>query len=81
MDGPIDVKRKGGESVGYGVNYVTFTFDLTHAIDLWFFKVNFQNNCILGIFIWLMWNKIKQSIKYWADCVVLPFDHTHDLAL
>ena len=59
MGGPIDVKRKGGESVGYGVNYVTFTFDLTHAIDLWFFKVNFQNNCILGIFIWLMWNKNK----------------------
>ena len=36
--GPIDVKRKGGASVGYWVNYVTLTFDLTHDLDLWFFK-------------------------------------------
>ena len=34
MVGPIDVKRKGGASVGYWVNYVTLTFDLTHDIDL-----------------------------------------------
>ena len=35
MVGPIDVKRKGGVSAGYWVNYVTFTFDLTHDLDLW----------------------------------------------
>ena len=34
MVGPIDVKRKGGTSVGYWVNYVTLTFDLTHDLDL-----------------------------------------------
>ena len=34
MVGPIDVKRKGGASVGYWVNYVTMTFDLTHDLDL-----------------------------------------------
>ena len=34
MVGPIDVKRKGGALVGYWVNYVTFTFDLTHDLDL-----------------------------------------------
>ena len=28
--GPIDVKQKGGASVGYWVNYVTFTYNLTH---------------------------------------------------
>ena len=44
MVGPIDVKRKGGASVGYWVNYVTLTFDLTHDLDLWFFKVKFQSN-------------------------------------
>ena len=32
--GPIDVKRKGGASVGYWMNYVTLTFDLTHDLDL-----------------------------------------------
>ena len=43
MVGPNDVKRKGGASVGYWVNYVTLTFDLTHDLDLWFLKVKFQN--------------------------------------
>ena len=33
MVGPIDVKQKGCASVGYWVNYVTFTFDLTHDLD------------------------------------------------
>ena len=23
----------------------------------------------------------SKSVRYWADCVVLPFDHTHDLDL
>ena len=35
--GPIDVKRKGGASVGYWVDYVTLTFDPTHDLDLGFF--------------------------------------------
>ena len=34
MVGPIDVKRKVGASVGYWVNYVTLTFDLTDDLDL-----------------------------------------------
>ena len=29
MVGPIDVKRKGSALVGYFVNHVTLTFDLT----------------------------------------------------
>ena len=52
MVGPIDVKCKGGASVGYWVNYVTLTFDLTHDLDLWFFQVKFQNSYIWGIVIW-----------------------------
>ena len=62
MVGPIDVKWKGGASVRYWVNYVTLTFDLTHGLDLWFFKVKFQNSCIWGIAIWLMWNKKKANL-------------------
>ena len=73
MVGPIDVKQKGGASVGYWVNYVILTFDLTHDLDLWFFKVKFQNSCIWGIFIWLMRNKKKAN-----QLDVGPFDHTHD---
>ena len=54
MVGLIDVKQKGRASVGYWVNYVTLTFDLTHDLDLWFFKVKFQNSYNWGIVIWLM---------------------------
>ena len=61
MIGPIDVKRKRGASIGYWINYVTLTFDLTHDLDLWFFKVKFQNSCIWGIVIRLMWNKKKAN--------------------
>ena len=32
--GPIDVKQTEGASVGYWVNHVTLTFDLTHDLDL-----------------------------------------------
>ena len=61
MVGPIDVKRKGGALVGYWVNYVTLTFDLTPGLDLWFSKVKCQNSCFSGIVIWLMWNKKKAN--------------------
>ena len=45
MVGQIDVEQKGDALVGYWVNYETLTFDLTHDLDLWFFKVKFQNSC------------------------------------
>ena len=50
MVGPIDEKRKGGASVGYWVNYVTLTFDLTHDLDSYKkfnsgFQFQFQFKC------------------------------------
>ena len=57
--GPIDMKRRGGASFGYWVDHATSTFDLNPDIDLWFFKVKFQNSCIAGIVICLMLNKNK----------------------
>ena len=82
MVGPIDVKRKGSALVGYWVQYVTLTFDLTHDLDLGCFKVKFRNSSIWGIFgvIDVKW-KESDLIWYWADCRTLPFDHTHDLDL
>ena len=47
--GLIDVKRMGSASVGYWVQYVTLTFDLTHDLDLGCFKVKFRNRSISGI--------------------------------
>ena len=77
---PIDVKRKRSASVGYWVQYVTLTFDLSYDLGLGCFKVKFRNSSIPGI-VSLIDAKWKQSdlIWYWADCMTLPFDHTHDL--
>ena len=47
MVGPINMKQKRGASFGYWINYVTSTFDLTHDLDLGFFKVKFRNICSL----------------------------------
>ena len=82
MVGPIDVKHKGNESVGYWVWYVTLTIDLIHVLDLGCFKVKFQNSCISGIvgLIDVKW-KGSESIGYWADYMTFPFDHAHDLDL
>ena len=57
MVGAIDMKRKGGASVGYWVNYVTLSFDFTHNLDFRLFKVNFQKSWIAEIVILLMWKK------------------------
>ena len=82
MVSPIDVKRKGSALVGYWVQYMTLTFDLTHDLDLGCFKVKFQISSISGIvgLIDVKW-KGSELIWYWADCMTLPFDHTHDLDL
>ena len=81
MVGPIDMERKGGASIEYWVNYVTLTFDLTHDLDLIFFKVKFQNSCISGIVIWLMWNKKKANqldtgLTVWSSPLTTPMTLT-----
>ena len=82
MVGPIDVKRKGSASVGYWVQYVTLTFDLTHDLDLGCFKVTFRNSSISGIVVLIdvKWKR-SELIWYWADCTNLSFDHTNDFDL
>ena len=82
MAGPIDVKRKWNALVGYWVQYVTLTFDLTHDIDLGCFKVKFRNSPFSGIvgLIDVKW-KGSELIWYWANPMTLPFDHTHDFDL
>ena len=82
MVGRIDVKRKGSVLVGYWVQYVTLTFDLTHDLDVGCFKVKFRNSSISRIvgLIDVKWKGIE-LIWYWANCMTLPFDHTHDLDL
>ena len=57
MVGPIDVKQKGNVLVGYWVQYVTLAFDLTHDLDLRYFKVKFRNSSISRFMVWLMLNE------------------------
>ena len=64
MVGPIDVKRNGNASVGYWVQYVTVTFDLTHDLDLGCFKVKFEIALSQELLVWLMWNENEIS---WYD--------------
>ena len=72
----IDMK-KGGASVGYWMNYVTLTIDLTHDLDLGFFKIKFRNNSISGV-VGLINVKQKgsKSIRYWADYMTQPMSLT-----
>ena len=79
MVGPIDVKQKGSALVGYWVQCMTLTFDLTH--DLGMFQVKFWNSSSISRIVGLIDVKLKGSelIWYLADCMTLPFDHTHDL--
>ena len=76
MVGLIDAKQKESASVGY------CDFDLTHDLDLRFFKVKFLTSFISG-FVGLIDLKWRgwELIRYWAHCMILPFDHTYDLDL
>ena len=62
--------------------YLALIFDLTPDLDLEFFKVKFQSSCISGI-VSLIDVKLKESesIRYWADYMILSFHHIHDLDL
>ena len=62
--GPINVKRKGGASVGYWANYVTLTFDLTHDIDLVVSRSNFEIALFEEWVGWLRWNKRDVSRSF-----------------
>ena len=43
MARPIDMERKGCESIGCYTHFVTFNFDLDHDLDLGFSRSNFEN--------------------------------------
>ena len=43
MGWPIDMERKGCESIGCYIYFVTFNVHLTHDLDLEFSMSNFEN--------------------------------------
>ena len=42
MEGPIDMERKGCESIGCYTRFVTFNIPLTHDLDLECLRSNFE---------------------------------------
>ena len=42
MGGPIDMERKGWESIECWTHVVTFNFDLNHDLDLGFSRQNIE---------------------------------------
>ena len=81
MFGPIDVKWKGGASVGYWVNCVSPTFDLTPDLDLYFSRSNFKITVSQELLSDWYETKGKQInyIMGWLYNIIFPFDHTYDL--
>ena len=82
MVGLIGMKQKKSASVGYCINYMTLTFDLTCDLNLEFFQGQILNGFITGIvgLIDVKWKWIK-STGYWTNYVTFLFDHTHDLGI
>ena len=70
MVGPIDVKRKGGASVGYWVNHVTLAFDLTLDLDLVVSRSKFE--------ITLFEERGADWLE-WKGCELIIHDHDRDL--
>ena len=58
------------------MNYVTLTFDLTHDLD--FSRSNFKELYLRNCYLIDVKQKESKSLRYWSDCLVLLFDHTHD---
>ena len=53
---------------------MTLTLDVSRS--------NFEIALSQELLVWLIWNEDGSELKwYWADCMTLPFDHTHDLDL
>ena len=82
MAGPIGVKQKGG-AAGWILGELC---DLDLWPHPWAWPLIFQSPISQYLYLrncYLIYVKQKESksIRYLADCMVLPFDHTHDLDL
>ena len=68
MGGPIDMERKGCESIGCYTHFVTFNFDLNYDLDLGFPRWNIEIAVTQEWEGWLTWNGRDVS---WLWCWML----------
>ena len=81
MEGPIDMERKGCESIGCYTHFVTFNVPLTHDLDLGFRRSNFEK--VISGMGWPIDMELKgcESIECWTHAVTFNGHLTHDLYL
>ena len=82
LGGPIDMERKGCESIGCYTHFVTFNFDSNHDLDLEFSRSNFEK-AVSREWRWpidMEW-KGCESIGCWTHVVTFKIHLTHDLEL
>ena len=73
MGWPIDMERKGCESIGCYIYFVTFNVHLTHDLDLGFSRSNFENYLRNGMADW------HGTKAMWIDRMLHPlcdFQHS-----
>ena len=83
MKGPIDMERKGCESIGCYTHFVvTFNIPLTNDLDLGFSRSNFEKVISQELDGPIdMELKRCESIEYWTHVVTFNLPLTHDLDL
>ena len=82
MGWPIDMERKGCESIGCYTHFVTLNGHFTHDLDLGFFKVKFWKCCISGMGGKIdMEQKGFESTEFWTHVVTFHVHFFHDLDL
>ena len=82
MEGPIDMERKGCDSIGCYTQFLTFNFDFNHNLDLGFPRSNLEKSRISGMGWPIdMERKRCESIECWTHVVTFNFPLTHDLDL
>ena len=65
MWGPIDMERKGCESIGCYAHFVIFNFDLNHDLDLGFSRSDFQ----IALYSYVRARR-HQTKMMWVDTVL-----------
>ena len=81
MGGPIDMERKGCEPIGCKTHLVTLNYDLTHDLDPWFSRSNFEKVITQERDAWSTWNerdvsRLNVGPMLWLSTLTSPMTWT-----
>ena len=77
----IDMERKGCESIGCKTHLVTLNYDLTHDLDPWFSRSNFEKVITQERDAWSTWNerdvsRLNVGPMLWLSTLTSPMTWT-----